>query len=121
MSRKRIVASYVEDPMHRIVILAAMTAEGLLLPETDASGYVVDWDDESESYNEYSFVLEPVDEKHAMLRWGDDATETRLDVMGRRLVSGETISRRENGEDWCYSIDSVVAVAEVAPSDGTQA
>lgn len=100
------------DPGLRIVIAAAVTSENHLLPEADAAfGYLYDWDDESENYLRYPFVLEPIDAKHARLSWGDfDETRTELDVMGRRLVVGETFTRRENNESTVYRIHSIEAV-----------
>lgn len=119
MQRKRITAFYADDPRCRIVILAMMTADGHLLPEAEASGYSVDWDDESESYEKYPFVLEPEDLKYARLRWRDDPAKTRVEIMGRRLLAGETILYRDAEGSHRYTIESVVA--DAGASGGTPA
>lgn len=110
MTHTRIVASYDGDKTQKIVIVGSVSADGHLRPKAEAFGYVTDWDDESNCNLRYPFILEPIDQGVAMLNWGGfDATQTSIDIMGRRLVKGETFTRRESGESWRYTIQSVVA------------
>lgn len=110
MTPVRIVASYDEDETQKIVIVGFLTNDGHLKPGAEAFGYVVDWDEDSNCNLRYPFVLEPVDENNAMLSWGGfDSTPTSINVMGRRLVTGEKIVRRESGESSHYTVRSVVA------------
>lgn len=109
MIHVRMVATYNDDVEQNIVIVGFLTEERHLRPNAEAFGYAKDWDDEDKVYHRFPFILEPIDDEHAMLSWGGfDTTSSEIDVMGRRLVEGEKVVRREDGEHWEYTIKSII-------------
>lgn len=109
MIHVRIVATCDDDNGQTIVIVGFLTEERHLRPKAEAFGYVKDWTDEVKTYVRFPFILEPMDSVCAMLGWGGfDPTASEIDVLGRRLVPGERIVRREGGETWNYTIKSIV-------------
>ena len=110
MPYARIFALYDANKSETIVIVGLLTENGHLVPKAEAFGYAKDLDEDFGTLLRYPFILEPVDGTHAMLNWGcfdENATRSEIDIMGRRLVKGEKITRRENGYTYGYTIQSV--------------
>lgn len=110
MQTCRIVATCDSDKKQTIVIHARMDSLGHLHPKAEAFGYVKDWIEDSSNYLRHPFILEPLGGSEAMLSWGGfDDTASVIDVMGRRLVKGEKFRRRQDGESWSYTVNSIFA------------
>ena len=108
MHHARIVATYDTDTQQKIIIACRLTDAGHLQPGAEGFGYVTDWEDDEQRYAQYPFILQPLDNSQAALSWGAfDTTQTTVDIMGRRLVAGEKLVRREANERYAYTIISV--------------